>query len=60
MRRFVYDEREFDDPDPDLTPEQVRDMMSATFPELVNATHEVEKRGDDEIITFKRTVGTKG
>ena len=59
-RRFVYDDREFEDPDPDLEVDQVRDMMSATFSELVNATHETVKRGDDDIITFKRTVGTKG
>lgn len=59
-RRFIYDGREFPDPGEDLTTEQVRDAMAATFPELTNATHETETKDDVETITFKRAVGTKG
>lgn len=38
-RIFVYDKREFPDPDPSMTVEEVKDhMASLAFPELVTAT----------------------
>lgn len=49
------------DPDPNQTPEQVKNMLAANYPELTNASilAPVEKDG---ITTyeFKKAVGTKG
>ena len=36
-RLFVYDQREFPDPDPNLSVEDIKKMMSDFFPELANA-----------------------
>ncbi len=60
MRVFVYDGREFPDPDPNITVDEVRQSMSNFFPELSNAETKESKRGEDSIIEFKRRVGTKG
>lgn len=59
-RVFVYDGREFPDPDPKLSNEEVRQSMTNFFPELANAESIPSKRGDDDIIEFKRRVGVKG
>ena len=59
-RVFVYDGREFPDPDPKMSVEEVRQSMTNFFPELANAESNQSKRGDDDIIEFKRRVGTKG
>lgn len=37
-RIFVYDKREFPDPDPAMTVEEVKDHMAGFFPELSTAT----------------------
>lgn len=60
VRFFVIEEREFPDPDPKLTIEQVRDSFAEFLPELHQATHTVVQRGEDQLIDFSRTVGTKG
>ena len=59
-RVFVYDGREFPDPDPSRTPEQIRTMMSDFFPELANAEIREAGKGDDTVYEFVRKVGTKG
>ena len=59
-RIFVYDGREFPDPDPSLTPEGVRDKMTDFFPDLANADLKEHKRGDDTLYEMVRKVGTKG
>src|SRR3954464_9784374 len=60
-RVFVYDGREFPDPDPGLSVEDVRKQLSDFFPELTNAETREERRGDDEVrYTFARRIGTKG
>ena len=60
-RIFVYDGREFPDPDPGLAVEEVRKQLSDFFPELTNADTREERRGDDEVrYTFARRIGTKG
>lgn len=66
-RIFVYDGREFPDPDPVKTTEEVRAYFASFFPELSNAETKTgtRKREDnpdqtDEIIEFKKRVGTKG
>jgi PRTRC genetic system protein C len=60
-RIFVYDGREFPDPDPSLSVEDVRRQLSDFFPELTNAETREERRGDNEVrYTFARRIGTKG
>jgi len=66
-RVFVYDGREFPDPDPSLSVDEVRLSMSNFFPELANAeTTESERDSStepgskDTIHEFKRRVGVKG
>lgn len=59
-RIFVYDGREWPDPDPAMTPDDVRQQMADSLPELSNATFTTEQRGDVQVITFQRRVGTKG
>ena len=59
-RVFVYDGREFPDPDPNASPDEVRQSMTNFFPELANAETQQSKRGDDDIFEFKKRVGTKG
>ena len=60
MRVFVYDGREFPDPDPNMSIDEVRQSMTNFYPELANAETKQSKRGDDDIIEFTRRVGTKG
>ena len=59
-RIFVYDGREFPDPDPKVPIEDVRRQLSEYFPELTNADTREEKRGDDTVYTFSKRIGTKG
>jgi len=59
-RVFVYDGREFPDPDPNMSVEEVRQSMTSFFPELANADTKQSKRGDDDIVEFQKRVGTKG
>ncbi len=60
MRKFIYDGRQFPDPDPNMTPDEVRQSMAQFFPELANAEVIEAKQGDDTVYDFKRRVGTKG
>ncbi|GAI84014.1 unnamed protein product [marine sediment metagenome] len=59
-RVFVYDGREFPDPDPNMSVDEVRQSMTSFFPELANAETKQSKRGEDDIIEFQKRVGTKG
>ena len=59
-RIFVYDGREFPDPDPKMSIDEVRQNMSSLLPELANASTTTSKRGEDDIIKFEKRVGTKG
>ena len=59
-RIFVYDAREFPDPDPRLSVEDVRRQLAEFFPELTNADTREETRGDDTVYTFAKRIGTKG
>jgi PRTRC genetic system protein C len=59
-RFFVYDQREFPDPDPNLAVEDVRKQLAEFFPELTNADTREEKRGEDTVYTFSKRIGTKG
>ncbi len=60
MRVFVYDGREFPDPDPKMSVDEVRQFQTTFYPELANAETKHSKRGDDDIYEFTRRVGTKG
>lgn len=59
-RVIVYDGREFEDPLPNGTVDEVRQYYASFFPELSNAETKTSKRGDDDVIEFKKRVGTKG
>ena len=59
-RIFVYDGREFPDPDPNLSTEQVRSMMTDFFPELANSQIKESQRDEDTLYELVRRVGTKG
>ncbi len=59
-RIFVYDGREFPDPDPRMSPDQVRQNLSSLLPELATATTTQSKRGEDDVYKFEKRVGTKG
>ena len=59
-RVFVYDGREFPDPDPSKTPDEVRQTMVDFFPELANAEIKQAQRGEDTLYELVRKVGTKG
>lgn len=68
IRIFVYDGREFSDPDPEMTTDDVRLYYATFFPELANAEvlaavarPSKEPAGLTEQVTeFKRRTGTKG
>jgi len=67
-RIFIYDGREFQDPDPKMTPDEIRQYYTTFFPELANAEilAPVARPGKTpadpgrSAIEFKRRVGTKG
>ena len=60
VRIFVYDGRDFEDPDPELTVDQVKANLADFHGELANATVSETKRGEDTVYTFNKRVGTKG
>ena len=59
-RIFVYDDREFPDPDPEMTVEQVKATLADFYGEIANASVKETTRGEDTIFEFQRRVGTKG
>ena len=59
-RIFVYDGREFPDPDAHLSVEEVRRQLADFFPELANAETREGRRGEDTVYTFVKRIGTKG
>jgi len=59
-RIFVYDGREFPDPDPNKSVEEVKQTMTDFFPELANAEVKEVARGEDTLYEFVKKVGVKG
>src|SRR3954454_1295160 len=60
-RFFIVDGKQLPDPDPRLTPDEVRAYLAANFYDwLANAESREERRGDDTHIFFTRRIGTKG
>ena len=49
------------DPNPAMSPEEVMDFFSNTYPELTTATvHGPQIENDRVVYHFKTTIGTKG
>lgn len=59
-RVFIVDGRQFPDPDPKLSVQEVRAHFAQFLPELVNAEAREETKGEDTHVTFTRRIGTKG
>lgn len=60
-RHFKYNSVKLPDPGSNLSPEQVRDLYSATYPELASASIEGPvTKGNSMEYEFRRAVGTKG
>ena len=59
-RTFVYDNREFDDPDPGMNVEDVQKNLANFYGQIANATVKKSKRGEDTVYEFQTRVGTKG
>ena len=60
-RQFKYGNRQLDDPDPNMTPEEVMQFYAGTYPELTTSNvHGPKMDGDVAVYEFKTTVGTKG
>ncbi len=59
-RVFLYEGREFPDPDPSKTVEDVKQDFADFLPELATAEVREHKRGEDTIYELVKRVGTKG
>ena len=60
-RSFSFNGVDLPDPAPTMSTLDVRDLYSATYPELTTATIEgPEVRGDRLVYSFQRAAGTKG
>ncbi len=60
-RVFKYNGISLPDPATDMTPEEVRDLYSATYAELATASVEgPETKGNQLVFSFRKAVGTKG
>lgn len=61
-RSFSYQGLVLPDFDPGLTPEQIRDAYSATYPEITTAAVEGPEATADGTLRYKftRAIGTKG
>lgn len=60
-RVFKYNGMTLPDPSPDMTPDDVRDLYSATYAELATAGVEgPETKGGKLEYSFRKAVGTKG
>lgn len=61
IREFTYNGMKFADPGPAFTPEDVRDLYSAQYPELTTATVDgPEFAGETATYKFARAAGAKG
>lgn len=61
VRGFSFNGVDLPDPGQGLSVEEVREIYSATYPELTTASIEgPEMRGNRLVYKFQRAVGTKG
>ena len=60
-REFHYNGFRIPDPGPELTVEQVRDLLTPNYPEIATASVSgPESTGSAMRYTFSRAIGTKG
>ena len=60
-RQFMFNGVQLTDIDPKMTPEQIRDLYAATYPQLTAATVEGPvAEGDVLLYTFEFAAGSKG
>jgi len=60
-RVFDYNGVRLPDPGPHLSPEQVRDIYAATYPDITSAQIEgPENKAGKLVYSFRRAIGTKG
>ena len=60
-REFVYGNQVLPDPDPALSVEQVRDALTAAYPEIATAALAGPEATDTAVrYTFSRAIGSKG
>ena len=61
LREFYYNGVRIPDPGPGLSVEQVRDLLTPTYPEIATATLSgPEDTGSTLRYTFSRAIGSKG
>jgi PRTRC genetic system protein C len=61
QREFFYNGSRIPDPVPNLSVEEVRELLTPTWPELATATFEgPEDTGTNLRYTFNRAIGSKG
>ena len=61
LREFHYNGIRIPDPGPELTVDQVRDLLTPSYPEIATATvFGPEATGAVLRYTFSRAIGTKG
>lgn len=61
VREFFYNGVRIPDPGPDLTVDQVRDLLTPNYPEIATASVSgPEATGAALRYTFSRAIGTKG
>ena len=61
QREFFYNGTCIPDPAPNLSVEQVRELLTPTWPEIATATLEgPEDTGSSLRYTFSRAIGSKG
>ena len=60
-RVFKFGNRELEDPDKNMTPDEVMQFYAGTYPELTTSNVHGPKVEDEvALYEFKTTVGTKG
>lgn len=60
-RIFTYNNRNLPDPDPQMTPDEVRAFYAGTYPELQSGVVDgPEEDGNKLVYELRRAVGTKG
>ncbi|MGA7524060.1 MAG: PRTRC system protein C [Acidobacteriaceae bacterium] len=61
QREFFYNGTRIPDPSPNLSVEQVRELLTPTWPEIATATLDgPEDTGSVFRYTFNRAIGSKG
>ena len=60
-REFIFNGSRFPDPDPQMSIEQVRELLTPSYPEIATATVTgPEDTGTSLRYSFSRAIGSKG